>query len=46
MSKKKDETEPIETNKITKEYFDLSKEYTAKYGKETIRERCANQCCV
>jgi len=36
MSKKKDETEPVETNKITKEYFDLSKEYTAKYGKETI----------
>ena len=36
MSKKKDETEPVETNKITKEYFDLSKEYTAKYGEETI----------
>ena len=31
-----DNAEPVETNKITKEYFDLTKEYTQKYGERTI----------
>ena len=35
MSKKED-VEPVETNKIMKEYLDLTKQYTKIYGEKTI----------